>query len=355
MDNFQSQLEYFISKSPDFFKDGSLTEIDNKHKKVISNAYDLLNSGFTIESLRNWEGQSDMGVPSGYSIFSKAAIGDASHSKGFAGFLGIISEKVSAKLQHLFSFSTLLDDISIVEMVGGKDFLVDNPQIDTPGAYKYPLVNGYSVSARWIRYIYLLTQIRNQQLLGQSDIWVDVGSFYGGLQGLVKKYFPKSRIVLVDFHHQLLRSYLYLSAQYPESKHFLPSEVDQFSKLSDLPEGAFLYVPVNDYHKIADKKANLVSNFFSLGEMRKEYFASYMDSDLFRNADRLYLVNRFVSSPFFEKTYDTNVNVQDYQINGRKSRYFDVFPVNHYMIVRRKLFERNFFRNTSSSYFELIY
>lgn len=355
MDNFQSQLEYFISKSPDFFNDGSLPEIDAKHKKVIANAYDLLHAGFTIDKLRNWAGQSDMGVSSRYSVFSKAAIGDAKGSKGFAGLLGGISEKINAKLQHLFSFSTMLDDISIVEMIGGKDLLTNNPQADTPGASQYPLVNGYSVSTRWIRYIYLLAQIRNQQLIGDGDIWVDVGSFYGGLQGLVKKYFPKSRIVLVDFHHQLLRSYIYLNAQYPDSKHFLPAEVDQFSSLSDMPEGSFLYVPVNDYHKIAGKKANLVSNFFSLGEMRRDHFSTYMDSKLFTQADRLYLVNRFVSSPFFEKTYDTNINVRDYHMEGRTSRYFDIFPVNHYLILRRELFGRNFFRNTSSPYFELIY
>ena len=44
-----------------------------------------------------------------------------------------------------------------------------------------------------------------------NKIWIDVGSYYGGVAGLVKKYFPEIRIILVDFHHQLCRSYLYLS------------------------------------------------------------------------------------------------------------------------------------------------
>eukprot|EP01137_Pigoraptor_chileana_P029808 Opistho-2@15511 len=355
MDKFQSQLEYFISKSPDFFKDGSISEIDTKHQKIISSAYELLHSGFTIDSLRNWAGQSDMGVNHGLNIFSKAAIGVRDNSSFLARILGNIANRINFRIQGLFSHSMMLDDISIVESIGGKDLLTDNPQIDTPGASQFPLVNGYSVSHRWLRYIYLLAQIRNQQLLAPGDVWVDIGSFYGGLQGLVKKYYPTSRIVLVDFHHQLLRSYLYLSTQYPNSNHYLPSEVDQFKNLSDMPEGSFLYVPVNDFHKIAGHKAALMSNFFSLGEMRKDHFSNYFDSPLFQTSKHIYLVNRFVSSPFFEKTYDTDITIRDYMIHGKPTRHFDIFPINHYQIVRRELYGRNFFRNTSSSYFEIIY
>jgi putative sugar O-methyltransferase len=355
MDQFQSQLSHFIEHAPDFFKDGSIPAVDEKHQRIINSAYDLLNAGFTIDQLRNWAGQTDMGVHHRYTSLSGAAIGDTEGKTGAGRWMGSLGEKITARLQHLFGFSMMLDDISILEMVGGKKFLQENPQSATPGATPFPPVKGYSVTPRWIRYLYLLTQIHNRSLLKPGDVWVDVGSFYGGVQGLVKKYYPQSRIVLVDFHHQLLRSYVYLQTQFPESAHIMPSEIDQYTDLHQLPENAFLYVPVTSFDKIAGMKANLVSNFFSLGEMRREHFEQYMNSSLFRNADKMYLVNRFVSSPFFEKTYDTDINVRDYLAPGKEVSYFDIFPVNHYQIIRRKLFGRTFFRNTSSSYFELIY
>jgi putative sugar O-methyltransferase len=355
MDNFKDQLAYFISKSPDFFNDGSLAEIDIKHQGIVSSAYDLLNSDFSIEKLRNWSGQSDMGIKRKFNSFYAAMVGMKNYPFFLTKIMSPVADKVNSLLQGGFTFSMHLDDIAIIEAIGGRDLLLENPQSETPGAAPYPLINGYSVSTRWLRYIYLLTRMREKKLLGNDGAWVDIGSFYGGLQGLVKKYHPSAKIILVDFHHQLLRSYIYLNTMFPGSKHFLPSEVDQFKGFSEMPEGSFMYVPVNDYHKIQSHKANLVSNFFSLGEMRREHFDGYFNSNLLQNADHIYLVNRFVSSPFFEKTYDTDITVKDYLNTSRKSEYFDVFPVNHYLSIRRNLFGRNYFRNLSSSYFELIY
>lgn len=355
MDPFKEQLAHFISKSPDFFNDGSLPEIDSKHQGIISNAYDLLNSDFSIDKLRNWAGQSDMGIKRRYNAFYAAMVGDKTHRSFWAKLMSPVADKVNALLQGGFTFSMHLDDIAIIESIGGKDLLVENPQNKTPGAAPYPLINGYSVSTRWLRYIYLLARIREKQLVQDGTVWVDIGSFYGGLQGLVKKYYPRARIVLVDFHHQLLRSYIYLHTMYPDSPHVLPADVDGITDFNQLPEGSFVYVPVNDYHKIASLKAGLVSNFFSLGEMRREHFNGYFNSPLLRHAEHIYLVNRFISAPFLEKTYDTDVTVQDYRIPERTQRYFDLFPVNHYLVIRRKLFGRNYFRNLSSSYFEMIY
>ena len=66
------------------------------------------------------------------------------------------------------------------------------------------------------------------------------------------------------------------------------------------------------------------------------------------------MVNRYVSAPFFDKTYDSDLTVLDYVNNSRKITYFDVFPMTHYLITKRKLFGESRFRNVSSNYFELI-
>jgi hypothetical protein len=89
--------------------------------------------------------------------------------------------------------------------------------------------------------------------------------------------------------------------------------------------------------------------------MKREYFLNYFNSNLLKSADKIYMVNRFVSSPFFEKTYDSDLNYNDYIIKNRVPIYFDIFPMGHYFIIPRNLFGRDYFRNISSSYFEIIY
>jgi len=174
------------------------------------------------------------------------------------------------------------------------------------------------------------------------------------LQGLVYKYRPESICIMVDFHHQLCRSYMYLKQQYPDANHVFPSQVDDFFSTERQAHGSFVYLPVQRFDLISSRQAALVSNFFSLGEMRREFFTSYWQSPLFKNAKCQYLVNRFISAPYFEPTYDSDITVADYLNGAREKQYFDVFPMHHFLQIKRKLFGRKVPRNTSSSYFELV-
>jgi len=174
------------------------------------------------------------------------------------------------------------------------------------------------------------------------------------LQSIAHKYFPKTTTVMVDFHHQLCRSYIFLSKIYPQAEHILPDQVSNYKSLKSMPKGSFVYLPVSDYYKIANQKVDLVTNLFSLGEMRREFYSVYMDSILFKESKNVYLINRVMSSPFFEKTYDSDISIIDYIPNKEKIDYFDIFPMAHYNLVKRELYGRIGMRNTSSSYFEMI-
>jgi hypothetical protein len=122
-----------------------------------------------------------------------------------------------------------------------------------------------------------------------------------------------------------------------------------------MPNGSIMYVPVSEYESIQGGKVDLFTNSFSFGEMRREIFDSYVDSPLYQNAKNVYLINRFVSAPFFEPTYDTNLNILNYKLDKNKVTYFDIFPMHHYMLLRRNILGRKEFRNVSSSYFEVIF
>jgi putative sugar O-methyltransferase len=348
MNNFAKNIETFIKNSPNFYLDSDLKDIDSKHERIVSSAYRQFQSDISDKNFRNWSGQSDMASPSQISIGMMRQYGFIRTILRFF-YRTILKNREERDLR-----STIHDDIDSIELIGGKDLIIKNPVDSTPGFGSFYRYKGMSVNMRWLRYLYILSRIRKEGMLDNNGIWVDVGSYYGGLQGLVRKYYPDTKTILVDFHHQLCRSYAYLKEMYPDSKHIFPNMIDDYKDLSKVPDGAFLYVPASDFNLISDNRVDLASNFFSLGEMNRGIFNEYYQSAIFEKAKNTYIVNRFVSGPFFEATYKNNTNVLNYISSNRRRLFFDVFPIGNYMLINRKLFDRKYYRNTSSSHFELI-
>ncbi len=338
----------FIKKSKDYTSDLSINEIDDKHKHILVAAYKEYEDQEKWQNFRNWSAQNDQLSPLDFRVeFLRKKV----TLKKTLKFLYV---KIFRRLVQKFQWSTMLDDYHVIQMIGGEDLLKENPVSQTPNFGNYCLIGNVEINQRWARYIYLLKRILTEDLVKKDSIWVDVGPFYGGLQGLVKKYVPDSKIILVDFHHQLCRSYIYLKNLYPDAAHIFPDDVIKYKNLKGLPSGSIMYVPVSYYHLIENGKVDLASNFFSLGEMRRLHFENYISSNLFKIASSKYLVNRFVSSPFFEKTYDTDITVMDYFDYDSHVSYFDMFPMHHYTILKREVLGTKGFRNVSSPYFELI-
>ncbi len=340
----------FISHAPEFYSDLELNDLDSKHAVIVKDAYDFLDDEGTYKAnnFRNWTTQTDQGAPMQMSAFNI-------YTHGFPyTFLKFLFVKVFRRDTERHLLNSFMDDISIIKSIGGESILKENPVHTSPGATEAYFIEGTSVNLRWLRYIYITQQIINHNLLSDTGVWVDVGSYYGGYQSIVRKYFPKTTIVMVDFHHQLCRSYIFLSKIYQDAEHILPDQLSNYKSLESMPKGSFVYVPVSDYYKIANQKVDLVTNFFSLGEMRREFHSVYMHSTLFKESKKVYLINRFIGSPFFEKTFDTDITIIDYMSNKQKIDYFDIFPMSHYILVKRELFGRIASRNLSSSYFEIM-
>ena len=256
--------------------------IDSKHKKILKESSEQIKK-LSYKNFRNWDSQNDMGLRYPMTYLSKIFLGIKKNK--IIDFILRIPRK---RLNHYFHYSSMLDDIEIVKSLGGDYLLNENPQNKTPGAIKFPLVEGYSVSSRWLRYIYILTRIIKMKLLKQDSVWLDIGSYYGGLQGLVKKYFPDIKIIMVDFNHQLARSYIYLNELYPDANHILPKQVTSIQNIESIPKGSIMYVEIKDFDKLNNFKINLTSNFFSLGEMKKQTFKNYIQSDIVQNSEIIY-------------------------------------------------------------------
>jgi putative sugar O-methyltransferase len=244
--------------------------------------------------------------------------------------------------------NSISDDIAIIESLGGNDLLESNPVNRTPGSPAFAKFGKYYVNNRWMRYVYLAHRIEQKKMLPPGSTWIDIGSFYGGLQGIVYKLNFSTKIILIDFHHQLFRSFAYLHELFPDATHNLGID----AVLSDKSEGSFNYVHINDFYKLEALEIDLITNFFSLGEMSKEHFRSYLNSPVFAESKSIYTVNRFISAPFFEPTYDNKTTINDYIFPKHDLQYLDVFPIHHFNLLKRNFLGKKRFRNTSSSYFE---
>jgi len=338
--NVKSLYDEFQQSSEGFYDDLKLADLDLKHQAIVLDSY---NESNLINDLnfRNWSGQNDLGYVSQFRP-----------KFGFKkGFLRPFYRKIFRSTEESYLEQAILDDMSLLEKKGYSHFLSENPVNDTPGGYYYSSHLGANVTIRWLRYIYLLGRINSFIVNKKNTIWLDVGSYYGGLQGLVKKYNNNINIILVDFHHQLARSYIYLKTLYPNACHILPNQITNNMSL----EGdTIMYCPISKFQTLRDSRVSLFTNFFSFGEMSRESLDGYLSSDIFINSEKIYLANRFVSSPFFEPTYSNDTNILDYIKYNHTISYFDVFPMHHYQLIKRDILSGSGFRNVSSSYFELL-
>ena len=345
--DYQILLEEYLNKSKSFEKDIDLV-LDKKHTQIVNNANSLIknNKFYFLKNFRNWSDQGDLDCPAQLTFL---------HFKKFGLYsIFIFLKKMFLFWRHVHFSRSFFDDLKIIEKVNGTHLIKDNPVHLTPGVNNFYKIFGGTTNNRWNRYAYLSSRILNLKLLNEGDTWVDIGSYYGGLQSFIKKRFKSNNFILIDFNHQLLRSFIFLKKLFPESKHILPDEITNNIDLKNT-KNTFFYLPVDQFSKISNLKVKLVTNFFSFGEMKKNDFSEYINNSLIKNSTYLYFVNRFISSPFFEKTYSENINILDYVKNLNKNiLYFDMFPIHHYQIINRKILGRSAFRPVSSPYFELL-
>jgi len=318
---------------------------DSKHREILNKAYESKKwiDNLDENNIRYWSGQTDQGAP--LNLQSEIALNGP-----LIGPPKYLIKFFTQRNNSRELLNSLIDDIKILELIDGREVLQQNRIESTYGKTMTFKIEGVRVNTRWLRYIYLASRIKNQNLISNGKVWVDIGSFYGGLQQILYRYFPEARIIMVDFQHQLLRSYLYLNYSYPNAQHILNPDL---SEKFELP--GFYYLHPDKIFEYRNLKVDLLSNFFSIGELSRITALNYINSKLWREAKAIYSVNRFISSPFYDKTYDTDLTIIDYLAdNSRKIRYLDVFPIGVFLRINRNVFGIKRFRNISSNYFELI-
>ncbi|ONF77278.1 sugar methyltransferase, partial [Leptospira santarosai serovar Bananal] len=227
----------FIDNS-DYFSQETITDLDIKHKDIISSHYQNfdLNANFNEKNFRNWNKQSDLPVPTQLSLRNLLS------KKIFFNLARYIYENTIDLYQTKFRKQGLIDDLQIIKSIGAEEILKENPVDKTPGATIAYLKAGLSFNSRWLRYIYLTKKILGLFEANSNFTWLDIGCYYGGLQGLVKKYRPNAKIFLVDFNHQLCRSYIYLKLLYPNVEHLFPNQINSSFNMDLVRDGSIVYL-----------------------------------------------------------------------------------------------------------------
>ena len=343
---YDKHVEYFISKCEGFLSQSSDKKIDQKHENLLEEfkkIYKKDKKSF-INNLRNWSHHGDLSCPPQITFM---------HIK-YLGFIKTIFTFIKKKIKFFdlkFFNQSFFDDIEILKVTRSLEILKKNPVHKTPQCNDFYYFEKTSSNYRWNRYAYLLNKIRQEKLITDNCNFVDIGSFYGGFQSYLKNFYPKVNLILLDFNHQLCRSYVFLKNLFPGSQHTLPDEIIDLDFLNK-NQNQIVYLPIEKRSLLKKLKIQLTTNFFSFGEMKREMFSEYFK--LIDHSKYIYSVNRFVSSPFFEKTYDSDLDVRDYLKNNYSTLYFDIFPMHHYLNIKRKLLNRYANRPIGSPYFELI-
>lgn len=199
------------------------------------------------------------------------------------------------------------------------------PPIGSPHVFRR---HGYVYSYRWLKHIWSLALLR--EVLGPrlpaEFIALDIGSSYGIFSGLVKREWPASHHILVDFPEQLIPAHYFLGRWLPGARIAGMDAVLEQPRLTRAWVEQFdvVLVPCTRFERLAAGCADLVSNFASFGEMTRTWFDFYLRSPAVTSARYVFFVNRIQSRP----TYDTDLTVLDYPMwDPARRLHFAISPV----------------------------
>tara|TARA_Y100001968_G_C19444616_1_gene764592 strand:+ start:3401 stop:4471 length:1071 start_codon:yes stop_codon:yes gene_type:complete len=333
-------------------------ELDSKHANIVSDVKNKTFDSFCKE-FRNWSKQNDCGIPFQLNFYNLK-------SYGFLKYTKYIASKLKNHMLYFYdSDSYFFDDLNLIKLLNGYDILKNNPVHKTPGNNLAYFINkNTSANIRWLRYIYFATVIRNTfQNISEFKFMLDIGSYYGGLQYVLKDIVPNCTQIMVDFPHQLARSAIFLGKSFPQSKiysiHDDQTLTNYFSNNLNM-QLDFILLTTDYYHKFSkifinnNQRVDLLTNFYSLGEMSRIHFKSYINSELLKTSKSIYFCNRYDSSPFFEKTYQESYSLLDYLLEGYQIILNRNSGIHNYMTPIRNLNGVTKPRPISSGYFELI-
>jgi putative sugar O-methyltransferase len=186
--------------------------------------------------------------------------------------------------------------------------------------------NGVKFNKRWIHnihYIYLIKKYLNELLDKSETLIIDIGGGYGILGHMLNRINFKGTYILVEFPEQLIVAQYFLKSSLLDKKisslEFFYNNLDNLDDNLVRKFNIFL-CPCEEYNKLNLSNIDLVTNFFSFGEMEEKNFKEYFDSNILKNTKYIFFINRFYS----HNEYDNNISILNYNLSSFKKLHFDI-------------------------------
>lgn len=245
-----------------------------------------------------------------------------SNSKLYYGIVRILNLIIGSRRGELQEAKDSFESIQESKFL---DLLKEypSPEIGHPLNINY---KGYVFTNRYIRHIYNLGLFKKyiQSHLHEDAVVMDIGCSYGIFSSLVKQEMKKSHHVLVDMPGQLILAHYYLGKLFPDAKIADFSDVGIEEKIDKafITNYDFVLVPTSMYGKLSWNSVDMVTNFISLSEMSREWFDTYIRSEVFKTAPFLFTINRYDAYP----TYQNNITILDYPLNNYEPIFMRICP-----------------------------
>lgn len=161
--------------------------------------------------------------------------------------------------------------------------------------------------------------------LTSDFIACDIGSNDGLHSMLMKKEFPDASFVLVDFPEHLLYAEYYLRSVFKNAKIATFKDIKDLDVVtrSFIKSFDFVLVPAYLAERLDSGSVDIVTNFASLGEMTKEWFSYYMNSEFFKHAEFFFHHNRIHK----DYGYGYAITILDYPHSDFETILFEVSPL----------------------------
>ena len=229
--------------------------------------------------------------------------------------------------------------LTVLNEHGYRDLATDHPCPPTgnPQLFEY---QGLKYTFRWIKHVYFLGLLNRVlgNVLSTNFTCLDIGSGYGSFSNLVKREYPQSHQILVDFPEQLVLAHYFLGKCFPNARIAGIGTVANIDTVTRefVQDYDFVLVPTTLFSKLSGGSADLVANFTSFGEMSRTWFDKYIKSSTFQTAKFFFTSNRIQSMP----DYDTELTILDYPIwDPVKKLHFGICPLWSNRYLQQFLFQ----------------
>ncbi len=215
--------------------------------------------------------------------------------------------------------------------------------------------DGVKFNKRWlhnIRYTQLIKKYLNDIVEDKNSLIIDIGGGYGVLGYMLNKINFKGTYLLVEFPEQLIAAQYFLKSSLPNknisSLKFFYKNLEKIDNKT-VKNFDIFFCPCEQFDKLRLANIDLVTNFFSFGEMSKKNFKNYLDSNIIKTTKYIFYINRFYSN----NEYSNDISILDYNLNNFNKVYFDIHKLEDTYIKQVcRFFGQE--KNTNSQFFEII-